>query len=597
MSIAVLHDVYSEARRLSIAGSVVVPGDFRLKKLIEPLRKTGEKAPVFAKVAEYVEGVVGSNENNASEKLLDLTSLVCSILFTQGTTGIAGDLVAIVSPNLNTTKKQVSARTLKPLIEALTTKGSGRVEEIRNAIDQGIFSDLRLVRPALGAIDDVYGEIADLIAEKVLPTYGQAIYAELNSTFDPKGKGGHARRLKLMHRIEPGKSRELIKESLSTGSAEVKISAIQCLGDSPEDLSYLIEQSKAKAKDLRSAAYHALCKLPDAEALEVLLKAIDGKDSELVARSIGNQKPVTLIAKSLERLQQQIPKLKLIDDKVKQGDAVAKVLDLMTIVQHDVSAEVEKFMKECFESSDEIIKIKSTPGGADIMNQVVLILRGASEASIKYLIDHRDELAVDLFGGLFEEALARLKPKELFKVFKPYVYPKGAKKNSNEMKRHDAILDALRSSQGRYRRWSANWSKKQVIDIGWLDLAVENDDILTVIDLAEPKHPKSARYLLDRKSDKRLNDQDGDLELTAALIRIGEKDAEEIVLNKLKSLMDKKGYSVQYGWMNLASRLDAKVVPRLEELFSDPRLPKQWGDMLLDAINTIRENNLQQSGN
>ena len=52
MSIPVLIEVYDEMRRLAIAGSAVAPGDFRLKKLIPPLEKSGEKAPVFAKVAQ-----------------------------------------------------------------------------------------------------------------------------------------------------------------------------------------------------------------------------------------------------------------------------------------------------------------------------------------------------------------------------------------------------------------------------------------------------------------------------------------------------------------------------------------------------------------
>ncbi len=39
MSIPVLGQVYDEVRRLSIAGSVVVPGDFRIKKLIPPLEQ------------------------------------------------------------------------------------------------------------------------------------------------------------------------------------------------------------------------------------------------------------------------------------------------------------------------------------------------------------------------------------------------------------------------------------------------------------------------------------------------------------------------------------------------------------------------------
>jgi hypothetical protein len=588
MSITVLHEVYSETRRLAIAGSVVAAGDFRLKKLIDPLKKAGAKAPIFAKVAEYVEGVVGSNDKTAAEKLLDLSSLVCSILFTQGTTGLEGKLSAIESSAVKTTKKQVSARMLKPLIEALTTKGSGRLEQIRSAIDLGLFSDLRLVRPAFNAIDDSYSEIAEMIAEKVLPSYGKAIFAELKSSYDPKGKSGHARRLKLMHTIDAEASREVVKESLTTGSADVKIAAIECLGDSPEDLSYLIEQSKAKAKDLRGAAYHALCKLPDPEALDVLVKAIDGKDTELVADSIGEQKPTKLVATAIERLKEQIPALQAIKDKKKQGEAASKVLHLIDIVGTDLNAAAEKFLKQTFELSDSLRKINSSPSGQDVVERIVIVLWGGSEDAVKYLVDHRDTVPVDLFQGLFNTAFEKYKPKDLFKVFSPYLYPKNAKKNSDEMTRHEAIVEVLQSSFGRYWIWSiGDEQPKQPVDNGWLDLAIANDDLFLVMDLADAKHSQSVKYLIERRNDKRLkNDLD---DYAASLIRIGHKDATDIVIDSLKSLIGKKGYHGHYSWIRLAGRLGKDALPKLEELIAHPKLPNDWSNGLLDAINTIRE--------
>ena len=65
-------------------------GDFRLKKLVPPLEQAGAKAPVFAKVAEAAKAVVEGPEESAAEGLLELTSLVTAILYTQGETGIAG---------------------------------------------------------------------------------------------------------------------------------------------------------------------------------------------------------------------------------------------------------------------------------------------------------------------------------------------------------------------------------------------------------------------------------------------------------------------------------------------------------------------------
>jgi len=128
MSIPVLVEVYDETRRLAIAGSVVAPGDFRVKKLIPPLEKMGERAPVFMKVAQAAQAVVDSNEKTASAALLELTTLVNAILYTQGETGITGEWQPIETTDLGGFETQAGARVLKPLMEALSTTGSGRLE-------------------------------------------------------------------------------------------------------------------------------------------------------------------------------------------------------------------------------------------------------------------------------------------------------------------------------------------------------------------------------------------------------------------------------------------------------------------------------------
>src|SRR5205823_3996557 len=188
MSIAILTEVYDEMRRLAIAGSVVATGDFRLKKLIPPLEQSGSKAPVFTKVAVAAKAVVEGNEQTSAQALLDLTTLVNAILYTQGETGASGTLQPIETTDLGAPVTQVGARTLKPLLEALTTTGSGRMEVIRDAYEREAFRDLRLVKPALEAIDDGYAEISDFIADKILPLYGKAILPELRAKFDLKGR-------------------------------------------------------------------------------------------------------------------------------------------------------------------------------------------------------------------------------------------------------------------------------------------------------------------------------------------------------------------------------------------------------------------------
>ena len=179
MSLAILKQVYDETRRLSIAGSVVAASDFRLKKLTAPLEQVGQKAPVFAKVAQAVTRLVESSEQESAEALLELSTLINAILYTQGETGLAGELEAIQTTNLGQPQTQASARVLKPLIEALSTTGSGRLEVIKDAHERGAFRDLRLVGPALAALDDPYAEIGEFMAEQVLPMYGTSIVPTL----------------------------------------------------------------------------------------------------------------------------------------------------------------------------------------------------------------------------------------------------------------------------------------------------------------------------------------------------------------------------------------------------------------------------------
>src|SRR5262249_13056105 len=130
-----------------------------------------------------------------------------------------------------------------------SSTGSGRMELIKDAAERGAFRDLRLVKPALFAIDDPYSEIGDIIVEKVLPMYGKAILTELRAKIDVKEKThGHQNRLKLMHALDPAGTRDVVHNALAEGSKEMRVVAIECLGVSEEDLPHLFEHAKAKAK-------------------------------------------------------------------------------------------------------------------------------------------------------------------------------------------------------------------------------------------------------------------------------------------------------------------------------------------------------------
>ena len=209
MSLALIQESAKEVRRLAIAGSPLAVGDFRLKKLIPPLEQAGAKVPVFGQVAKGIGELVNGKEADSATNLLSLSTLLNAILYTQGQSGAAGDYREIGVYASNCASTRTPARVLKPLVQALTSKGGGRFEIIKAACERGAFNDLRLIDPAIRALGDSYPELADLVAEKILPAYGPGIVPRLKSTLDIKGKRQDARALQIMHQLDPAGTLEL----------------------------------------------------------------------------------------------------------------------------------------------------------------------------------------------------------------------------------------------------------------------------------------------------------------------------------------------------------------------------------------------------
>ncbi|MEO1335380.1 MAG: hypothetical protein AAFV29_07035, partial [Myxococcota bacterium] len=307
MSIAALQQVYEELRRLMIAGSDLAADDFRLKKLVPALQKSAEKAPVFGKVADGVQTVLTSAPESSAKAMLDLASLVTAILQTQGQTGRKGALEPLPTQSVGLTASKTSARVLQPLIDALTSTGSGRLQIITEANERGAFKDLRLVRPAVTAINDVYAEIADYVADHVLPIYGSTIFPLLQADFNVKGKSGDARRLRLMHQLRPEAVREIVDEALESGSKEVQVAALGCMNGRSDAVDYLLEQSKSRTKVVRDAAFTSLTSIDEPAAVERLIEALGGRDAALVAPRIAQhpnaglgQKVLALVEAALD---------------------------------------------------------------------------------------------------------------------------------------------------------------------------------------------------------------------------------------------------------------------------------------------------------
>jgi hypothetical protein len=585
MSIVVLTQVYDEARRLAVAGSAVARGDFRLKKLIPPLEQAGAKAPVFARVAEAAKAVVEGPEEAAAGNLLELTSLVTAVLYTQGETGIPGTLEPVETVDLGATTALTSARLLKPLLEALTSTGSGRLELIKEAHDRGAFRDLRLVRAALDGLDDPYAEVADFLGEKVVPLYGPAVLPELRVKFDPKGTRGHPRRLRLMHALDPAGTRELVKQSLETGSKEVRVAAVGCLG--AEDAPVLAEQAGAKAAEVRQAAYLALAKIDDPAATAVLAKALAGKDVEAAADAIkqgGTGRATALLVAEAESTRAGLPKLK---DRKESGAAARRLCKLIWAFTRAADPTADALTRDLFARRAELMKVKGDDfSGADVVRAVIDRMADGPEPLRHELVRAHATLDADGLARAVQAALRTLPPADVYDLFAPYLLAAGDKKKGKEAaEKRDGVVEMLGGdSVYSYVHRSGD---RPPPDPRWLDLAVTVGDLGLMHAAGRPGHPGAEAHLAAEfaAAFKKSATSDRVREMLTVMVELRHPAAADSLLAVGEKLFG-KGVVYAFWMFRLIPDLPAAAIPRLEAFV--PKLKGHNADQWLAAVAELR---------
>lgn len=591
MSLALIQESAKEVRRLAIAGSPLAVGDFRLKKLIAPLEQAGAKVPVFAQVAKSIGDVVNGKEADASANLLNLSTLLNAILYTQGQTSAEGDSRELETFASNSSSTRTSARVLKPLVHALTSAGSGRYETVKSAVERGAFNDLRLIDPAIRALGDVYPELADLVAEKILPGYGPGIVPLLKSGFDLKGKKSDARRLQIMHQLDPNGTLPLCKTALEDGSPEVKVSAIACLGKHEDCLPLVLEQANAKNKQLRAAALEALAEHDRPEVTKLFTELVKGKALDILAgpfRKLHNKQ----VLKSLLDEGQRV------FDLMAKGDAeqVSRYAEILDCLASRKEPEIEQFLASCLAQSDKLAKLKSPKAAVFAQTDMVFhIVAGlynlGSPQALEALLTKRDSLPPSTFPHVLRSALRTWPADKVFTEFSPLLeQKKGAgREKADELERVFYV-----TSRGRdvalFNRYVPEADEPEdtltvTWDSRWLDAAIKAERPEAVCSLARPGHKGIVTYLL------KLVEAKGKLRLgliIEALARCQYPKLTDLYLNLVA-----KGTKGSKRWdydlqqlIETARYLPPADLPRLEEFAG--KLDQNYQDHFLEAIAPLR---------
>jgi hypothetical protein len=601
MSVPLLVQVHEETRRLAIAGAAVASGDFRLKKLVPALEQAGAKAPVLARVAQATQAVVDSGEKAAPAALLDLASLVHAILYTQGETGIAGEFTPMATTDLGASETRTTARVLKPLLDALASSGSGRLEMIRDAVERGTFRDLRLVRPALNALDDSYAEIADLIRTKVLPLYGTAIVPELRARLDLKGRGGDVHRLMLLHALDPEGTRATIRQALDEGSKEVRVAAVECLGTSGDDLVVLLEQVRSKVRDVRAAALRALlgAEVATPDMLGTLTRAIDGSDLDLIDDRLAACAFAPIAEHVRSRAEEHLASVLVEKDAKKAGSLVTRLMMFVRVMgaranpgtEAGVGADAaaEAFLLRCFEAVPALTKVKSTPSGLDVAEAVAFTMsRGTLTLRATLAAKHRT-LTGPMLQPAIDAARATMSPAAFYEEFGPLLShaASGRAKKGSDGERASALVSVLESrTRGALlgddpRDPDADSvPPARELDERWLDAALDCDALDLVCRLARPGHARAMAYLAERLDGAKPTTRD---RLIATMVRIGHPGAADALIDAITrhAKSSHHGYYA-YWYGRLIAMLPTSAYPKFEALL--PTLPEKMVDQLIESV-------------
>lgn len=508
MSLALIQESAQEARRLAIAGSPLAVGDFRLKKLLAPLEQAGAKAPVFAQVAKAISELINGTEAESAGRLLALSTLLNAILYTQGDSGTTTGFAELEIFATKCSSTRTTARALKPLVTALTSAGAGRFEIIRDACARNAFNDLRLIDPAIYALGDTYSELGDLVAEKILPNYGPGIVPRLKSNFDLKGKKHDARKLTVMHRLDPDGTLELCRSALDDGSPDVKAAAITCLGKHEDCLPLVLEQAKSKNKIHRAAALEALAEIDRPEVVKLFADFIKGDTLELLARpfrAIRNRQVLDLLFVEGRRVFEELTK--------GDGEQVPRFLEILDCLNGRKDQATEDFLLNCFSRCDKLGTLKSSAkakftvqfSGPDIMDRLTWILyETGSRKSHEAILSKRDVLPLAAFMHVLRSALNVWPPEKVYEEFAPLLeQDKGAAKQKNEI-----LQQIIRTSRQEYlsgSRTPTNIGFDADIqspsnlqwDPRWLDAGIKADQPLVACHFARPGHKGAVTYLLN----------------------------------------------------------------------------------------------------
>ena len=477
-----LYDLQQELNRLFIAGSKFAKNDPRLQKHVSILKKLGEKAPVFNKLAQEVEALLQVESTQTAEKLLGVSTLLYSVLYTQGITIEAeatkeSQIPTIQLADVNTTYSYLQ---LKPVLQALTQSNSGRLEILQDAFERKVFDDSRTYGYLSYALADKYSELTYYVENTIIPACGKAMLPFLIADFRLEDKNENVRRLRLLHQLGYAEIGTLVDKIFSENLPNLQAEAINIIADKKDEQTeaFIISLTGDKNKAVRGAAYSALAKLGTQRSIDKLYELYNTNkqkgNAELLAEAIAKVAVPEYFLPFVEKIQERYQQLLTIDDSDEKALSAAFerfVIDIDILANKDCEGVYRLFAemlqnKEFNTRRKKVFKNTYDPT-ANNMTGVLNTLN--SDKVLAFYDTHKQLLSYtngysDMWINYFYSAFKNenYSKEKLFEVFSSQLGKSAAT---------DSILEAFSGIAGAYAYNARKESEVRVdrLDPRWVD--------------------------------------------------------------------------------------------------------------------------------
>ncbi|WP_342549460.1 HEAT repeat domain-containing protein [Paenibacillus sp. FSL P2-0089] len=616
MSTALLQELHQEYRRLYIAGSELAAEDFRLKRLLPQFQQLGERSPVFKKLGEGITALIepGSPDGPAPGiQLQENTLLLESVLYTQGTTTVDGTPGPLPVRKFTLQTNQ-TYRKLAPVLEALTTTGSGRYEIVVDAYKGGVFQDLRLLPLAVSALNDPYAELAEYAMNHILPSYGPVIASHLLESLNLSGGRSEVRKLEVIWKVGADEYLDKIFHAAESGSEEVRAAAIRCLGGYEQFTPNLLEWSTDKKKAIREAAYAALAAGGTLQGGERLVEAfIQKKDREILGRVLADGHSAEVSARLAALFMEELQAAPQKNDGVKLTDKIwNELLPFLTALRRVRSQQLDEIYSYILQEYPRF----SSLGWIPLLDHAALYKEKTPDGAALAELAELEKRSVRFLPHYFHAAQQSISPKELFDRFAGGTFLDKlkalvGKEAKDAAQRSQLLINTIEDQvvDIRRRNYEVEWDaagirqpySREMLpveeiaaawDPRWLDWFIQHNAVNLASAFARPGHKGVRNFLVDKLQDlSKRRASDFIPNIFKGLERAGMPEPErlELLMSALETKSPHNPYTFELYIFKMMERFPASYASRVEAVIPNYRYEcKQQLEYVLDSLRSAK---------